>query len=219
MPDLTIPAQQPEQATNLDTVPVILLPQHMSGSQDLPQDRHSCPDCDWGGSLIELFQGTESRYLERSLGKTECASCQLLMSVSRKLVGNGRDIEGNDTQVTAIGPHYTLTVMGDSEPNEVPLGMVTFTAMDTPGCVIESCGIYRRQWTEDDLLCESSARFARDCINDCLGSHEKCHSQRDSSFLPSRLINVATSLPGGDPRLEERCRVPSGSRYVALSYC
>lgn len=141
------------------------------------------------------------------------------MSVSRKLAGNGRDTEGNDAKVTAMGPHYTLTVAGDSEPNEVPLGMVTFTPMDTPRCVIENCGIYRRQWTEADLLCGSSAQFARDCINDCLESHEKCHFQRESAFLPSRLINVATSLPDGDPRLEERCRVPSGSRYVVLSYC
>lgn len=219
MSDLTIPALQPEQATNLDTVPVIVLPQQTGRPQDSPQERHTCPDCKWDGSLNELFQGTTGRYLERPLGRTECSSCQLLMSISQKLAGWGRDIEENDAYIDAIGPHHTLTVKGRSEPNEDPLGMVTFTTMDTPEWVVESCGIYRRQWTEADALCGSSARFARNCINDCLESHEKCNSQRDSSFLPTRLINVAKSLPDGDPRLEERRRVPSGSRYVALSYC
>lgn len=125
-----------------------------------------------------------------------------------------------EAKVLARGPHYTYTVKKD--PQTVvgtPLKVVTFTEMDTPEWVTEICGIYRRQWTEADVLHGYSAQFARNCIEDCLKSHEKCQSQRDSSFLPSRLINVAAGLPGGDPRLEEKLRVPAESRYVALSYC
>lgn len=220
MSDQASLAQQQQRASNVDTVPVIVLPQHSNKSPEIPSEGLPCSKCEWNGSLSDLFRGTKHRYLVHSPERSDCSSCQLLNSIFRKLAGRKVVPKKYETHIFADGPHYTYMIMEDSETVVgTPLEVVTFTEMDTPEWVTESCGIYRRQWTEADVLHGYSARFARKCIDDCFESHEKCQSQRDSSFLPSRLINVAASLPGGDPRLDVKSRVPKGSRYVALSYC
>lgn len=213
MPDQASLAQQRQHASNVDTVPVIVLPQHSEKSPEMPSEGLSCSKCECNGSLSELFRGTKLRYLVHSPERSDCLSCQLLNSIFRKLAGSEVVSKNYETYLFAYGPHYTYMIKEDSETVVgTPLEVVTFTEMDTPEWVTESCGIYRRQWTEADALHGYSARFARRCIDDCLESHEKCQFQRDSSFLPSRLINVAASLPDGDPRLDEKSRIPKWSR-------
>lgn len=220
MSDQASLAQQRQHASNLDTVTVIVLPQHSDKSPEIPSEGLSCSDCKWNGSLSELFRGTKFRQFVHPPETSDCSSCQLFDSIFRKLAGRKVVPKEYKASLFAQGAHYTYTIMEDSE-NVVgtPIEVATFTDMGTPEWVTQICGIYRRQWTENDVLHGYSARFARKCIDDCLESHDKCQSQRDSSFLPSRLINVAVSLPGGDPRLDEKSQVPTGSRYVALSYC
>jgi hypothetical protein len=57
----------------------------------------------------------------------------------------------------------------------------------------------------------------------CLSSHQTCDAHVDTSFRPSRVLEVtASSSPGGGGmmfRLVTRDQVQHGARYVTLSYC
>lgn len=57
-------------------------------------------------------------------------------------------------------------------------------------------------------------------LGDCLSSHQTCDASVDTSFMPSRVLEVSDCSPGGmEFRLVTRDNVQQGTRYVTLSYC
>ncbi|KAH8806076.1 heterokaryon incompatibility protein-domain-containing protein [Xylogone sp. PMI_703] len=65
---------------------------------------------------------------------------------------------------------------------------------------------------------ERSIQWAQSELSSCLKLHQWCQSN-DTSFVPTRLINVSLNKAGGDVFLEDSSTVPPRSQYVTLSYC
>ncbi|KAI1401569.1 HET-domain-containing protein [Hypoxylon fuscum] len=98
--------------------------------------------------------------------------------------------------------------------------LIIFTTFDLQGTQFEKFKIPKYTWTYRDSFFNASSNWARCRVSDCLQSHELCRrSRRDTSFLPSRLINVNAEEFGEDVVLESSALVAQGSPYVALSYC
>lgn len=94
------------------------------------------------------------------------------------------------------------------------LSFATETLLTHVGQTLPWPGLGYLRESSQDPGSEQSLSFLRNCLDDCLASHEACKS--DSPFVPKRLVNIGAS--GETLNLVE----PSGEgpmSYIAVSYC
>lgn len=195
----------------MSTLPIIELPHTESSPKP-------CTRCGWNGDHRYLVRRANVRdkspHLEGrdcQAGPFECVSCEIMRLLLFQVAQNvGHAIldstsisifNGKRACIYGLGTRSTcreLFIFDDSQPSK-----------------IDEFGINRRR------LLSTGAQWASDLISNCRISHPDCQSQMKDTLLPTRLINVQPSEGGGNPclRLQETENSPSGSKYVALSYC
>lgn len=151
----------------------------------------------------------------RAGGMPECAYCRLVYLAMEKLgIQNGMietDAFHLGFKTEDAGP-LLFTDSGSwwrlFSPNDEG-GLLPFNPYDVPSC----------DWTDVDAFSKGSILFAQTCIQDCLRSHERCGSDMDAAFLPTRMVCVDPFDTDFDVRLDENFSDASDTRYIALSYC
>lgn len=175
-------------------------------------------------SRLSLLPNKVSKRYQR-LTRSDCASCQVLTLISKRVVTRSGDLHGSfATASTTAYPKGHLKIIITTTQTDPSCTISSwwhlFSPIDRPQSLLNSYfNIPSRHWTGVDVVSERSVQFAKDCVETCLQSHKICRSGSDESFLPTRMICVDAYQTDMDVRLESKSWIPPGSRYIALSYC
>lgn len=202
------PDMDRQQATSLASLPIIDLSTTPFGWYDW------CYTCQWNGEpgLIFSMPFSVTGYTG---GCDRCRIIEYLLPVA------ARDDEKAATKcvqptVKGLGSASGIQVDFNGYCN-MTFGI--FISSNTPQSAIDLFSIPRRHITQDDHLSQASYEWAKRRIAECVHSHQRCRSQGDGSFLPTRLVNLQPDGGGSSLRLDDQGSIPARSRYIALSYC
>lgn len=212
----------------LDNIPIIDLPHRWDehGKMIATTCPIACPRCHWNGDPEQLFVHTYFRlvgelHLEEVVREIsfECASCELLrctilVIASRK----GRKVM--ETSIRGLGSREKVDLGEMRAVVEATLNFAGFyVCAVAPPSDLDRYDV-QRLWLSDNIqLTERSSEWAQKCIAECAHSHQYCQSQRNDSFLPTRLISLRRVANRYYVRLQSHDSIPPGSPYTALSYC
>ncbi|KAI1083879.1 HET-domain-containing protein [Whalleya microplaca] len=208
-----------------ESVPVIDLPHRWDEEGRLVKETipAKCHVCDWSGdprSLVNLcLLRLEAKEPPKSgIFPRECASCQLMSSIIHKIVSiENRTITEKDMAYV----REDLGCLPSPPPPQDKPNLSLFTNLNTYGTHFKRYRIPTYEWKHADLSFGTSSQWALNRISECQQSHETCREAKksDSTFKPSRLINVDAEGLGKDVVLVDSASVHPESPYVALSYC
>lgn len=206
-----------QQEAFLSSLPIIDLSSLCSNDGEL------CIKCHWSGSFKRLFKegfklSSEDLELDgyRQERPFECVSCEIIRCLLLvKARCEGKNATGFAKVDSVCGSDFEILVELDGSTTSFGL----FIPSDIPRSAIDWFRIPRRHVSQDSQLSSASSAWAQGRIAECVHSHQSCQSQGDSSFLPTRLVNLQPGGGGPDLRLDSQGSIPPGSRYIALSYC
>ncbi|KAM0544327.1 hypothetical protein ACHAPJ_011863 [Fusarium lateritium] len=183
-----------------------------------------CLVCQWSGHLQDILhrrylldKNHFARYRELKERESSCASCSVIVKCLQH-IGHSND----DTTIQFLTSHLEpagtfFKIVGDTFP---PPQM--FSRKDDLGydSIKARIGAPRFVALNGDTSSSESGHFAYSCLINCWDTHKKC-SPSDSSFLPTRLIDVKCRRKDGDRVVlvnTKRLKADK-ARYVALSHC
>lgn len=173
-----------------------------------------CKICFWDGGPENVMERIEwikkIRGLEAS-ANSGCVSCQILHSLVKTTVtdyNRNLRVYGFDGQYEIGIADGVRSQLFEKRCFDV---FVPSELGDSP------CGIAQRPLGGASSR-ETSIAWAKNQLAHCLEAHKWCQTEH-TSFLPTRLINVSPKGANGDVFLQDSSTVPSGSKYVTLSYC
>lgn len=199
-------------------IPVINLPHRWGRNGVLIQGSvpKPCQFCHWGGNHEHFFSDSWETRENWEASPSGCAYCQLRRAISAEVAHNeGKSMDDIDHYMSTtpglISVYHDGVVSRDMQHFFVP--------SDFPESHMDQYNFPRRHIANGTSLSGGSWQWAQGHIEDCLRLHELCRPQKDSSFLPVRLINVTSDGTCLDVKLQSSVEIPPGSAYVALSYC
>ncbi|KAI1454258.1 heterokaryon incompatibility protein-domain-containing protein [Annulohypoxylon moriforme] len=209
------------------TAPIreLVLPE---GWNDPSHREPRCDICKWNGNPRQPFYMTS--YIQSSLGQLSspdvndvhiCVRCRILALVVAEAANLRRrdtsPFQDNSVSVTG-GSNDTFDLVfdnwGTGDAVNWVIQVILFISQEGRRHQAPR-GILPLQPVKINTSTESSFLWAKDQIE----SHQECCQPKNTnrSFVPTRLININSTQLGEDVVLDED--IPSGSRYVALSYC
>lgn len=208
-----------QEDVSLSSLPTI----NMAHLVDMRED--GCSRCQWTGDPDKIFKrffylplageefgfGSDGQKPPFKCVFCETMRCLLLVAARRE----GKVVTKWGTVRSEGGQGFEIDV--DLDGSSTFFGI--FIPSDIPRSSIELFGISRRHISQDSQLSQASSEWAQRRIAECVHAHQPCESQRDVSFLPTRLVNLQPYARGPDLRLDHQGSIPPGSRYIALSYC
>lgn len=200
-------------------VPVINLPHRWDENDVLIPESvpEPCQFCNWNG-IHELFLShlPPRPYTTREgweAAPSSCAYHQLRLAISMNIAHNeGDTMTDMCHRMSPRGFIYTRDEQRDDEQQ-------MFIQSDLPKLHMGKYQLRRRQLATGASVSELSWRWAQSRLDDCLRLHELCNPQKNSSFLPRRLLNIRKNETCSDIRLQSTKEIPLGPAHAALSYC
>lgn len=197
-------------------VPTIDLP-YESDRESLPE---ICPVCRWNGNprdFLFLSRIIKRQYLETA--PLWCIRCRvLLLALEEATRSRGTPPKREDRVYTNCdGKIFRAGIDFSARTDRFLLFIPSSARMP----YIDKYHLLPRQAMMTGASVESCSGWAQTRIEECRRSHEKCRSQTDACFLPTRLIDVSPEDEGMglDVRLLPNTSISPGSKYAALSYC
>lgn len=202
------------------------------------RSRKPCEICGWSTDESTLFYGEEVKLVQLRTSATflrrmpsrdglpGCTSCTLLVAVREALCslyeGDSVDIRISKGVMGRfhVGSHIWQLFLGRSEALYLQtLGFeIKGNNHAAGGSDPDYADFFIRQTVSCNTGSETALNWARQMFNQCKTSHGTCRV-RDSSFLPTRLLDLAAINHGGLVRLVDGSALSTGSSYTALSHC
>ncbi|KAI1385153.1 heterokaryon incompatibility protein-domain-containing protein [Hypoxylon trugodes] len=174
-----------------------------------------CDVCDWNGDPLQIFSETNDgitfkRLLESN--EENCARCKILILALKVLsIRFAGAPPGQDAYIKIWSNGWVRFGRVDGDWAAVEIYLATLTGHSE---IKFNPSVPNQQPSHCGSLTDGSLTWTKNQIE----SHRDCwEAHKSGSFVPTRLVNLST--PGFDKDVFLDENVPSGSRYVALSYC
>ncbi|KAI1207497.1 heterokaryon incompatibility protein-domain-containing protein [Annulohypoxylon truncatum] len=169
-----------------------------------------CEGCGWDGDPLGLLGGFGYVNL-KALCRRDCIRCQIIALLIETIIRRKREHISYQSCMCFFHGNHIVFVGQDA--SHFCKKVFLFTSTHSHKTEVPR-GIPSSPPERIDTSTDASLLWAQEQI---AGHQHCCQPVGADSFVPTRLINVDPNSLNGDVALDD-C-APTGSRYVALSYC
>ncbi|KAI1472826.1 HET-domain-containing protein [Daldinia caldariorum] len=200
-----------------DNEKIIVLPKYwnwLSNLKRLWDRREVCSGCGWDGNPARLLRvptpQDQRNIIFSRPSSSQCICCKII----NRLVQLQPNLDPDRWTVSLwINQDKPCVILEDSWLEEDQVEWNLFLANTQQR---DLSGIPKGFLVSGNTASEAACEWAKQQLSACCQNHQHCPTG-SNSFLPTRLIYIAGT--NDEIRLVDSSRLPSNSRYVALSHC